>query len=200
MWNLKRGNAFFDSVSLKQLQQKYSEEKNMKAKLRLLVAIRRKKGESIDAIADAIEKHRRTVHGWLQRFEQRGLTGAYDQKQPGRVAKITVSQLKKLRRELIKGPAHVPSKMWTVHLVRDHIKSKYGVLYKRHNIFRLLRKLGFSVQKPRQKHYKASVTAQANFKKKQNESLSTIVYVDGRSRVWTNAVSLSSHISSEAGH
>src|SRR3989338_6866047 len=197
MWMLKRGNSFFPTVSLKRLQKLYTEEKNVKAKLRLLTAIHRKKGDSIDEITHILEKPRRTIHGWLQRFEQRGIKGVYDKKQPGRTPKLNKSQLKKLRRELLRGPAHVPGRIWTMRLASDHIKKEYGIQYKRHNIFRLLRLLGFSVQKPRQQHYKSDKKAQTIFKKKLDESQASTVVVGGRLRVWTNAQSTLRHTSQE---
>lgn len=187
MWQLKRGRAFLPKVSLERLNALYAKEQNAKAKLRLLAAIRRKKGESLDNIVYSLEKPRRTIHGWLQRFEQRGINGVYDKKQPGRTPKLNPSQLKKLRRELLRGPAHVPSHLWTMRLASEHIKKEYGVAYKRHNIFRLLRLLGFSVQKPRQQHYKADKNTQAVFKKKLDESHASTAIAVGRSRVWTSA-------------
>lgn len=191
MWNLRKGNDFLPYVSIQRLQALYAHEQQAKAKLRLLVAIRRKKGESIDEIAAALEKPRRTVHGWLHRFEQRRLNAVYDKKQPGRPSRLNKAQLKTLRRELLHGPAHVPSRLWTTRLVREHVEKKYGITYRRSNMFRLLHVLGFSVQQPRQQHYKADKKAQQRFKKKQNASAPSTAIADGRSRAWMNARSSS---------
>lgn len=198
MWMLRKGNEFLHSVSILRLQQLYNREQNAKAKLRLLAAIRRKKGESIDEIAAALEKPRRTIHGWLHRFEQRRLKAVYDTKQPGRPSWLSKAQLRTLRRELLRGPAHVPGRLWTMRLASDHIRKRYGIIYKRHNIFRLLHALGFSVQKPRQQHYKADGAAQEHFKKKRNASAASIAIMAGRSRVWMSARS-SSRPTSRAG-
>src|SRR3989338_5609360 len=197
MWQLKRGSAFLPYVSLKRLQQLYEREQNAKAKFRLLAAIRRKKGESIDDIAFALEKPRRTIHGWLQRFEKHKLKAIHDKKQPGRPSKLTSAQLKQLRRELIKGPAHVPGRLWTNRLVSEHLEKRYGICYERKHVTVVLHKLGFSVQKPRQQHYKADKTAQEWFKKKQNASPTTIAVMAGRSPVWTSAQSTSRPTSPE---
>ena len=43
MWKLTKGNEFLPNVSVKRLQEMYDEEKNAKAKLRLLSAVHRKK-------------------------------------------------------------------------------------------------------------------------------------------------------------
>ena len=199
MWMLRRGSDFLPYVSLKRLQKLYVREQNSKAKLRLLAAIRRKKGESLDNISRALEKPRRTIHGWLQRIEQRRLEGVYDKKQPGRTPKLTKQQLKKLHRELIKGPAHVPGRLWTVHLVNEHLRKKYGVWYDRKHITVVLGKIGFSVQKPRQQHFKADIKVQEQFKKKHDASHRSTGIVDGRSRVWTNVRSSSRPASHEVG-
>lgn len=199
MWRLEKGNAFLSYVSVQRLQAMYHQEKNAKAKLRLLAAIRRKKGESIDDIAFALEKPRRTIHGWLQRFEQRRLGAVHDKKQTGRPARLTKLQLKKLRRELLKGPAHVPSRLWTTRHVHEHLKKEYGVIYRRSNVFRLLHQLGFSLQEPRQQHYKSDKAAQEHFKKKLDEPADSTATVDGRLRVWTSVQSTSRPISAEAG-
>ena len=191
MWNLKKGNEFLSYVSVERLKKLYDREQNAKAKLRLLAAIRRKKGESLDEIATALEKPRRTIHGWLQRFEERKLKAVHDKKQPGRPSKLTLSQLKQLRRELIKGPAHVPGRLWTNRLVNEHLEKRYGLRYERKYVTVVLHKLGFSVQKPRQQHYKADKTTQEQFKKKQNASPTTIAVMAGRSPVWTSAQSTS---------
>lgn len=199
MWSLRKGESFLQGVSTERLKRLYAVEKNVKAKLRLLAAVRRKKGESIDDIAKALEKPRRTIHGWLRRFEERGIKASYDKKQPGRTPRLTASQLKKLRRELLNGPPHAPSDIWEMRQVRDHIQKKYGVSYKRHNIFRLLKLLGFSVQKPRPRHYKSDPQLQEQFKKKQGEYQNSIATVAGRLPVWTSAASISSHTSLRAG-
>lgn len=194
MWRLQKGKSFLPRVSLETLNAAYIAEKNGKAKLRLLAAIRRKKGETIDEIATSLEKPRRTIHGWLHRFEQRGLRGSQDIKQPGRTPKLDISNLKKLRRELLRGPAHVPSKLWTTRILREHISSKYGVQYKRHNVIKLLHKLGFSIQKPRPRHFKADPVAQREFKKKQNVSHAITTGLAGRSHFWMSPASTSSRI------
>ena len=45
MWTLLKGKYFLPTNSVNQLQNLYDEEKNAKAKLRLLSAVHRKKGK-----------------------------------------------------------------------------------------------------------------------------------------------------------
>lgn len=133
--------------------------------MRLLAAIHRKEGDSLDAIVRKLQLPRRTVHGWLQRFEERGLDGVKDIKQPGRPPMLTKTQLKELRKDLIKGPRKGNSALWTTKKVTEHVEKKFNVRYTARHMVRLLHKVGFSIQKPRPRHYKASMEEQEAFKK-----------------------------------
>ena len=104
MWNLPKGHEFMREVSTAKLKAVYRKETSEKAKMRLLSAVKRRQGKSIDQIAGDLEMGRRTVHSWLRRFVKRGLEGAYDVKQPGRPKRLTDRQLKSLRSDLIGGP------------------------------------------------------------------------------------------------
>ncbi|MBW2974961.1 IS630 family transposase [Candidatus Woesearchaeota archaeon] len=179
MWALNKGKSFLPRVSLERLNSLYSKEHDAKAKLRLLAAIRRKKGESIDDIAWALEKSRRTIHGWLTRFQERGLKAKFDEKRSGRPSYLTHSQLKNLRQDLLKGPPHDPAGLWLMNDVKQLLKKKYGVIYCRENIFKTLKRLGLSFQKPRPQHYKVDKKEQEKFKKKQSSYPHTTEVVGG---------------------
>lgn len=167
MWSLPKSESFLPSVSLKHLQDIYSVEQKAKPKLRLLCAIRRKKGESIDDIASGLSMPRRTVHETLRRFDERGVAGKDSIKQTGRPANLTSKQRKDLARHLLRGPPNNPSGLWTTKEVRQFVKDSYGVEYHKCYVWELLRAGGFSLQKPRNRNYRAaSPEEQARFKKK----------------------------------
>ena len=167
MWTLPKSDSFLPSVSPKHLQKLYSAEQKAKPKLRLLCAIRRKEGESIDQIASGLHMHRRTVHGILCRFAERGIDGKNSIKQSGRPAHLTLKQRKDLARYLLRGPPNNPSGLWTTKEVRQFIKERYGVEYHKCYVWELLRAGGFSLQKPRNRNYRAaSPEEQTRFKKK----------------------------------
>lgn len=165
MWRLSKGELFLPKISLASLKRLYKLEASPKGRLRLLAAIHRKGGDSLDAIVRKLQLPRRTVHGWLQRFDERGLGGVKDIKQPGRPPMLTKTQLKELRKDLIKGPRRGGNVLWTTKKVADHVEKKFRVRYTARHMVRLLHKIGFSIQKPRPRHYKASVEAQEAFKK-----------------------------------
>jgi transposase len=170
MWQLSKGDKFLPSVSLQRLQKVYDNEINAKAKIRLLCAIHRKKGESIDEISDGLSKHRRTVHSWLVRFQQRGINGKDSIKQPGKIPALTQKQRQKLIKILERGPPHNPSGLWTTKEVRELITKKFNRSYVKQHVWRLLVSLGFSLQRPRKRHYlRPSDEEIAQFKKKPDE-------------------------------
>jgi len=167
MWSLPKSESFLPGVSLKHLQDIYSVEQKAKPKLRLLCAIRRKKGESIDDIASGLSMPRRTVHETLRRFDERGIAGKDSIRQTGRPANLTPKQRKDLARHLLRGPPNNPSGLWTTKEVRQFVKDSYGVEYHKCYVWELLRAGGFSLQKPRNRNYRAaSPEEQARFKKK----------------------------------
>ncbi|HID30633.1 MAG TPA: IS630 family transposase [Desulfobacterales bacterium] len=167
MWNLPKGHEFMREVSTAKLKVAYRKETSEKAKMRLLVAVKRRQGKSIDQIASDLEMGRRTVHSWLRRFVKRGLQGAYDVKQPGRPKRLTDRQLKSLRKDLLAGPEKFgfEKQLWTTRMVQEHVRRRYGVSYVDRHMRRLLRRMGFSSQTPRPVHYKADKRAQERFKK-----------------------------------
>ena len=169
MWKLTKGNIFLPKISLKKLQEMYNQEKNAKSKLRLLSAVHRKQGKSIDKIAYLLSKSRRTIHGWLTRFQQRGISGKDSIKQSGRPATLTFTQRKNIVKDLERGPPHNRSGLWSTKELKDLLKRKYHVEFVNQHIWRMFVSLGFSMQRPRKQHYKKpSEEDIALFKKKQD--------------------------------
>lgn len=166
-WLLSRDEDFLRRVSVNVLQQLYAAEQNKKKKLRLLVAIHRKKGKSIDNISDLLNLPRRTVHGWLWRFENKGLKGIADKKQTGRPKRLLEKHLKALRKDLIQPPEKFGYAygMWDTKIVQEHVKKKFGKHFGGRHMRRLLHRMGFSQQKPRPSDYRANKASQTRFKK-----------------------------------
>ncbi len=179
MWNLDKGKRFLPEISAQQLQSLYSREKKTLPQLRLLCAIHRKNGKSIDEIAYLLSKPRRTVHGWITRFQEKGIGAKDSIKQTGRPIEMSLSQRKNLVRDLERGPPHNPSGLWTTKDVRRLLDKKYGRQYVKQHVWRLLVSLGFSMQRPRKRHYqRPSEEEIATFKKKAGKKRSIIVRKD----------------------
>ncbi len=155
MWNLPKGEMFLPRVELKKLREMYAAEQKAKPKVRLLCAIRRKKGESIDNIAEGTDLKRRTVHAILRRFCDRGVDAKNSIKQDGRPSFLTIRQRKSLVKHLERrGPVGNAGGLWTTKEVKEYIRKRYGVKYTSVHVWELLQALWFTVQKPRPRHYK----------------------------------------------
>lgn len=179
MWKLTKGKEFLPNIFLRRLQLMYDKEKNAKSKLRLLSAIHRKQGKSIDEIAYLLSKPRRTVHGWLTRLQKVGLGGKDSIKQPGRPATLKLTQRKNLVKDLERGPPHNPSGLWSTKELKKLLKRKYHVDFVNQHIWRLLVSLGFSMQRPRKRHYQRPSDEEiTQFKKKLGAKQSIIVRKD----------------------
>jgi|SRR5271157_356291 len=167
MWDLPKGDRFLPKTDLKELENLYQEEERAKPKIRLLCAIHRKKGESIDDIVGVTSLKRTTVHDILHRFCTRGVTGKDSIKQEGRPSFLTTTQRRKLVTALERGPPNNRTGLWTTKEVREYIRKKYGVEYTSVHIWELLRALGFTLQRPRKRHYKRPTDEDVDrFKKK----------------------------------
>jgi len=168
-WSLPIGKEFLPDVSVAVLKKHLDAERGAKPHARLNAAIQRKRGWSMDEIASSLNMKRRTVHDLLWRFTKRGLDAAYDVKREGRPNHLTVKQQEDLRKRLITGPQSNGFRegSWSTRMVLHLLEEKYGKKYTREHMTRVLRKLGFSPQKPRPSNVrKPSEKEIREFKKK----------------------------------
>ena len=185
------GEMFLSEHSIDKLKKLYKSERHPKAKLRLLCATLRKKGYSISEISKNLEVPRMTISDWLRRLYKKGLDGIYDKKQSGRPNKLTRKELNELEGIVEKSPQeqNLPFIIWSTKLVRDFIEDKYGVSYELRQTRNIVRNLGFSPQKPRPKHRKASMKIQEDFKKTSGKVSENMLKMDMRYSFWTKVSS-----------
>lgn len=182
---LKKGDVFLSDVSVNELKKLYNQEKNAKAKLRLLAAIQRKNGATLDDIAFSLQKPKTTIHDWLKRFEQNNFSNIYDIKQSGKPARLTKKQEKELEIILSSSPEkqNIPFVIWTTNLVQYIILVKFKVEFKVRQVRNIIKKINFTLQTPRPEHRKANSQAQEEFKKKLKLKFNITLNSDSRSSV-----------------
>lgn len=169
MWSLPSGPRFLPDVSTRQLRLMYADEQHPKSKLRLLAAVHRRQGKSIDKIAYMTSKSRRTVHGWLTRFTERGIEAKDARRQTGRPAQLTLAQKRQLISDLERGPPNNATGLWSTKEVQGLLRRKYQVVFVKQHVWRMLDQLGFSMLRPRKQHYRrADAETIAAFKKKRD--------------------------------
>ena len=188
---MKKGEEFLPKYDIKELKKLYRKEKNGKSKLRLLAAILRKEGKSLDFISKAMQIPKTTVHDWLSRLESKGLDGLIDDKRSGRPSWISSEQKEELKKVLSDSPEKqsIPFKIWTTSLVQYIIHELFNVKYKPRNVQKLMKKLGFTLKVPRSRSKKASTKAQQEFKKKLKLKYDITLNLDSRSSFWMKRTS-----------
>jgi len=186
-----KGNSFLSDFSLREIEVKYLQENNAKAKIRLQCAALRKKGKSIPFIADVVGKRESTISDILRRFEKRSITGCYAIKQKGQPLKLTIAERFKLKKALSKSPQDngLPFVIWTTKLAKYFIKHKFRKELVVRQVHRIMSSFNMSIQKPRPEHIKANKKLQAEFKKNFGEELKNLFMQDMRSPFWTKASS-----------
>ncbi len=188
-WHLPKGDDFLPKISMNDLMKSYEREQGGWPKIRRLVAIRREGGQSMDAIAEQLQISRTAVNETLHRFQERGSSAKDDEKRSGRPRKLSQKHLKNLRKTLISGPRKGTNVLWTTRMIMDLVRREHGLIYTTRHVRRLMHQLGFSMQKPRPRHYKTDIAKQAHFKKTSGKSLENTGSAASRSFFWTNAPS-----------
>ncbi|MBS3175261.1 transposase [Candidatus Woesearchaeota archaeon] len=185
---IQKGNKFLLDISKEELKKLYKNEKNAKAKLRLLASMKRKEGMSMDEIANSLQKPKTTIHDWLQRIENRGIKNIYDIKQSGKPPKLTKKQLEELKNILRNSPEEqdIPFTLWTTNLVQYIIMKNFNVELKVRQVRNIIKKINFTLQKPRPENKKANKKLREEFKKNLKKKFNIIVNSDLRSSVLTN--------------
>ena len=193
---VQKGNGFLADFSLRQIEKKYDEEKNAKAKIRLQCALLRKKGKSQPYISEATGLSITTISDILRRFEKRGIDGCYAIKQKGQPKKLSSMQRVKLKKIILNSPikAGLPFVIWTTKLVQYIIHKDFKVDYFAMQVHRLLKSMDISLQKARPEHIKANKKLQVKFKKNFDAELKFLEKVDMRSYFWTRVPSNLSRI------
>ncbi len=163
------GIKFMPNMSITYLRNCYAKEKIPVAKQRILSWIKRKQDKTMEKIGEELGVKETTVCKWLIRVMEDGLASRYNIKRLGRECHLSEKQLEKLTKDLIAGPEKCgySQSAWSTVMVTDHIWKKFKVQYVPRSVQNLLKRLGFTIQKPRQYHPKAaSKSEQERFKKK----------------------------------
>ena len=101
-------------------------------------------------VARAVGVHRQSVSRWARELGEFGLRGLRKAGRTGRPAKLSPAQLRDLERALKRGPeaCGYSGGLWTAGRVRNLIADRTGVRYHEDHVWRILRKLGWSCQRP----------------------------------------------------
>ena len=108
-------------------------------------------GELMGDVADRLEVHYKTVSKWVCAFRAGGETAIASTKAPGPSPKLSASQVGRLVKIIVgKDPRqlHFGSALWTLPIIGQLIEVKFKVVLDHSSIWRLLKRMGLSPQKP----------------------------------------------------
>ncbi len=111
--------------------------------------------------------HRQSVSRWARELEQAGVRALRKARRTGRPPKLSAAQLRDLERALMRGPEAFgfAAGLWSASRVRDLIEYRTGVRYHEAHVWRILRKLDWSCQRPSGRALERDEQAIRNWKK-----------------------------------
>jgi transposase len=107
-------------------------------------------GFSLNAAARQVGCAPISVKRWRDERAQRGARVFEVHLPPGRPPRLTDRQLRSLARRLLKGPMAngYRTDLWTTQRIAEVIEREFGVRYHRDHVGRVLKRLGWTHQKP----------------------------------------------------
>src|SRR5262245_1680318 len=108
------------------------------------------RGESQVAVAKALGVTRVSAHQWFHAWQAQGRTGLKAAGRAGRKPRLSAAQLAEVERAIRAGPeAHgFQTDLWTLPRVAAVIERLTGVRHHPGHVWRVLRRLGWSLQRP----------------------------------------------------
>jgi transposase len=149
-------------AKLLKLRQQAQRDKEPRMILRIrgiLMSLMSLDGHSTGEIADHLKVHRSTVPLWIDQWNRYGKEGLLEGHRSGRPTALSREDRERLCDILDSGPVAygLETGIWTSPLVRHVIEEEFGLQYHTGHVRKLLRQLGYSVQRPTTRLVQADV-------------------------------------------
>ena len=118
--------------------------------VRLKAAARFAQGERVCDVARALNASPQAVRVWRGDWMEGGAEALRSKGPRGRPRKLSAEQLKALAAEPLKGPRAqgYQTELWTLERIAKLIRRLFGVSYHPGHVFKVLRAMGWSCQRP----------------------------------------------------
>lgn len=118
-------------------------------------------------VARRLGVKRQSVFQWQAVLKEKGLEGL-KRRRRGRPAQLGDAQCAELSKILVKGAIAegFPNELWTLQRVAKLIKERFGIEHSIGHVWYVLRKLGFSAQKPERRALQRDEQAIERWKRK----------------------------------
>ncbi len=134
--------------------------------LRLYAVYQVSLGQSSRKLEELYNTSFKQITNWVHRFEKEGIDGLRDKVGRGRTARLNKEQLQDLSVVLRESPEDYGynSGTWTGPMLIEWVNNKFGILYKKVQIYNIIKKLGFTYQKGKGIFPEADIQQQEVFK------------------------------------
>jgi transposase len=107
------------------------------------------------------------VSQWKKAHQERGDSGLLASKHPGPAPKLSAKLCQRLLKHLQLGPRRHgwKTELWTLPRIAELIQRKFGQQYDQSGVWRLMRRLGWSCQKPERRARERDADAIARWRK-----------------------------------
>jgi len=149
-------------VRLRRMRKEAQQDKMPRVALRVQGIMLSLDQYSPPEIARLLRVHRASVHSWICNWNAYGEDGLMEGYRSGRPSSLTGQQKEQLADIIESGPIAygLQSGVWTSPIVGQIIREEFDVLYHPGHVRKLLKQLGFSVQRPATKLVRADISKQ----------------------------------------
>jgi transposase len=108
------------------------------------------RGLSQSEVARRVGAHRQSVSRWAAELEAKGRAGLKKAGRAGRKPRLSAEQISQIEVGLKRGPQALgyETSLWTANRVAHLIEQESGVSYHPGHVWKILRQLGWSCQRP----------------------------------------------------
>lgn len=137
-------------AKLLEVRRQAQKEKAPRLLLRVQGILMSLDGHTTSDIAHQLKVHRSTVPLWIEHWNSSGEEGLWEGHRSGRPSGLTEEQRQKLCDILDSGPVAygLETGIWTSPLVSQIVRDEFALPYHPGHVRKLLRQLGYSVQRP----------------------------------------------------
>jgi transposase len=109
-----------------------------------------REGVSEAEVARQVGVHRQSVNRWAKQIEEQGREGLKQAGRAGRKSRLSQTDLRGLEERLKQGAEALgyENNLWTLERVAELVERDFGVKYHAGHVSWLLKKLGWSCQRP----------------------------------------------------
>ena len=153
-------------LSVKTFENRYKQEKNLRAKIRLHILLLRRQKYTQQEIAGMVRVTQGTISNICRRFLKEGWQSVYDKPRSGKPAKLTAAEKEKLnsamQHEFSDGKIQ---RGWQTKDVRSFMKEHFDQNFTMQHTRRIMHGMGMSWKVPRPQHKNRDEKSVVAFKK-----------------------------------